>query len=223
MIERWLPGKQFRPIEKRITEQHQMRPEAVVERTAEGILPTEYGLWNIVSYNEKETNEEHVVIYKGDITTDDPLLTRMHSSCVTAETFHATNCDCHEQMEKAMELIADEGRGLILWLRQEGRGNGLAGKVLQLGIMMEQNTNTVEAFELGGMPGEARNYQAAVDIYRDLGVKAKLRMLTHNPNKIKLFQETGFEAELVPFEVKINSEITRRDIEAKISRLGHIY
>ncbi len=197
--------------------------ESTVERTAEGLLPTKTGIWHIVSYRQKDDNEEHVVLYKGDITTKEPLLTRLHSSCVTAETFHATNCDCHEQIEAAMKKIAEAGRGLIVWLHQEGRGNGLAGKVLQLREMMGKGVDTVTAFENQGMKGENRCYQAGVDIYKNLHVTAPLRMMTHNPDKLAALQKAGFVVNIEPLPIKINSDITAKDLEAKKQKLGHLY
>lgn len=211
----------YRPIERKLLMRN--KDYLSVERTAEGLLPTKTGLWHIVAFRQKDDNEEHVALSMGDITTDEPLLTRLHSSCVTAETFHATNCDCHEQMEVAMQIIAKKKRGLIVWLHQEGRGNGLAGKVMQLKEMMERDIDTVTAFESLGMSGEARNYKAAIDIYKDLGIKAPLRLLTHNPNKITALKDAGFQVEIEPLTVPINSDITERDLAAKKSKLGHLY
>lgn len=195
-----------------------------VKRTAEGKLPTRTGMWSIYSYREiKNPTEEHVVIFKGNLNSSLPILTRMHSSCLTAETFHATNCDCHEQMEEAMRMIAEARRGVIVWLHQEGRGNGLAAKVAQLGVMIKNGTDTVEAFESLGMKGECRDYSVAMEIYKDLNIKGKLLVMTHNPDKLQAFRDAGFEAEMTDFKVHIPSAIAKKDIEAKKNKLGHIY
>lgn len=220
MLDRYLLGMQHRPIEVGLVEQ---RADLSVERTARGIMPTKYGNWDIVSYRDKTDNEEHVAIFKGDITTPEPVLTRMHSACITAETFGAINCDCSEQMDEAMRRIAEEKRGVIVYLHQEGRGNGLAGKLLQLRAMMTNDVDTVTAFEMTGQKGEKREYTCGGDIYKDLGVKAPLRLMTHNPGKIAGLEKAGFRVQPDTFRVNLNSPITARDIQAKTVMLGHLY
>ncbi len=220
MLDRFLIGQQYRPIELRLAE---MRTDLSVERTAEGIMPTPLGNWNIVSYRDKCDNEEHIAIYQGDIASPEPLLTRLHSSCVTAEVFGAVNCDCKEQMEQAMQTIAGVGRGLIVYLHQEGRGNGLAGKLLQLRVMMTEDVDTVAAFEMTGQHGERRDYTSGADIYKDLGIIAPLRLMSHNPGKIEGLRSAGFVVTPESFNVAMNSSITMRDIVAKKEKLGHIY
>lgn len=111
----------------------------------------------------------------------------------------------------------------MVWLQQEGRGNGLAGKLVQLRMMLEHDTNTVEAYKMAGMPPERRSYNAAVDIYRDLGVVAPLRLLTHNPGKIEALKNAGFEVIIEPLVIEINSDMTARDLKAKKIELGHLY
>lgn len=120
MLDRWPLAQPYRPIESRLEKKNILGLS--VERTAEGLLPTRTGLWQIVSYRENSTCEEHIALYKGGISASQPLLTRLHSSCVTAETFHATNCDCHEQLEETMGMIEKEKRGLIVWFGSSRKG-----------------------------------------------------------------------------------------------------
>lgn len=221
MLDRWQWHKTYRPIEHRLVERSSSGLS--VERTAEGRIPTNYGWFNIVSYLERESGEEDVALYQGDITTSKPLLTRLHSACITAETFGALNCDCKEQMTEAMIRIGEEKRGLIVYMHQEGRGNGLASKILQLRTMFDMGVDTVTAFETNGQKGENRQYKEAVDIYRDLGIVAPLRMMTHNPGKIESLGKAGFQIIIEPFTVPINGKITATDLRAKENKLGHLY
>lgn len=172
-------------------------------------------------YGDKTTGEEHVAVIKG-IGNGDNVPIRVHSSCLTAETFHASNCDCHEQLEMALAITEKEGYGGIIWLHQEGRGNGLAGKAKQLKIMLEEGVDTVEAFEKAGYPRDQRDYAVAADIIKDLGIKS-VRLITNNPSKIQQLKQLGIEITArIPCEVPPINEIVRKDLQAKRKKLGHL-
>lgn len=172
-------------------------------------------------YGDKTTGEEHVAVVKG-IRDGENVPIRVHSSCLTAETFHASNCDCHEQLEMALAIAESEGFGGIIWLHQEGRGNGLAGKAKQLKIMLEEGLDTVDAFEKAGYPKDQRDYSIAADMLKDLGVKS-IRLITNNPSKIQQLQDLGIVInERIPCEIPPLNEVVRKDLEAKKGKLGHM-
>jgi GTP cyclohydrolase II len=171
-------------------------------------------------YGDRTTGEEHVALIKG-IGDGTNIPIRVHSSCITAETFHATNCDCHEQLTKALDITDREGVGGVIWLHQEGRGNGLTGKAEQLGIMFEHGVDTVEAFERAGYPPDQRDYTIAADILKDLGITS-IRLITNNPDKIRQLTEAGISVVgRIPCITAPLSEVARRDLLAKKDRLGH--
>lgn len=173
-------------------------------------------------YGDKTTGEEHVAVIKG-IKDGENVPIRVHSSCLTAETFHASNCDCHEQLEIALAIAEKEGYGGVIWLHQEGRGNGLAGKAKQLKIMLEEGIDTVDAFEKAGYPKDQRDYSIAADILKDLKVKS-IRLITNNPSKIQQLSELGIEVKSrIPCEVPPANEIVRKDLQAKKDKLGHLF
>lgn len=177
-------------------------------------------VFNMYVYGDKTTGEEHVALIKG-IGNGDNVPIRVHSSCLTAETFHASNCDCHEQLEMALAITEKEGYGGIIWLHQEGRGNGLAGKVKQLKIMFEEGLDTVDAFEKAGYPKDQRDYTVAVDMLKNLGIKS-IRLITNNPSKVKQLEELGIKiTSIIPCEVTPLNEVVRKDLKAKKDKLGH--
>ena len=173
-------------------------------------------------YGDKTTGEEHIVIAK-NLGNRKNVPVRVHSSCVTAETFHASNCDCHEQLEKALEIIDKEDFGLVIWLHQEGRGNGLAAKTQQLRIMLAEGTDTVSAFEKAGYPRDQRDYSVAADILKDLGITS-IRLITNNPDKVGQLSELGIKVNgRISCIIAPINEIVRRDLKAKKEKLGHFF
>ena len=184
------------------------------------IIAERDALYRMYIYGDRTTGEEHIALIRsvGD-GTNVPI--RVHSSCITAETFHATNCDCHEQLGKALDITDREGFGGVIWLHQEGRGNGLTGKAQQLTIMSEQGVDTVEAFQRAGYPVDQRDYTIAADILRDLGITS-IRLITNNPDKIEQLTKAGITViDRIPCETAPLSEVARKDLDAKRSKLGH--
>lgn len=173
-------------------------------------------------YGDKTTGEEHVAVIKV-IKDGENVPIRVHSSCLTAETFHASSCDCHEQLEIALTIAEKEGYGGVIWLHQEGRGNGLVGKAKQLKIMLEEGIDTVDAFAKAGYPRDQRDYSIAADMLKDLGVKS-IRLITNNPSKIQQLSEMGIEVKgRIPCEVSSANEVVRKDLQAKKDKLGHLF
>lgn len=201
--------------------------EMTVEHLGTSPLPTKYGNFNFAGFGDKTLGKEHTAFWMGDISGED-VLCRVHRSCVTSEIGGAINCDCPEQVQEAMKEIAKEGRGVLVYLQDEGRGNGLRGKIAQLNGMFKWNgdeiehvTDTVTAFEAAGYAGERGDYTAAVDILRFLGVRS-VRLMTNNPEKIKALDEAGIPVIHRSHIMENVSEITRKDLQAKKDRLGHI-
>jgi 3,4-dihydroxy 2-butanone 4-phosphate synthase/GTP cyclohydrolase II len=177
-------------------------------------------VYRMVVYGDKTTGAEHVAVIK-TIGDRKAVPIRIHSSCLTSETFHASNCECHEQLELALQIIEKESYGGIIWLHQEGRGNGLAAKARQLTIMIEEGLPTTDAFEKAGYPKEQRDYSAAADILHDLRIKS-VRLITNNPDKIKQIQEAGIKViERIPCEITPFNDFVKNDLRAKKRQLGH--
>lgn len=172
-------------------------------------------------FGDKTTGEEHVAVIKGDIGDGEDVPIRIHSSCLTAETFHASNCDCMEQLETSLQIADREGRGGVLWLHQEGRGNGLSAKAQQLTLMFEQGMNTVEAFEALGRPSEQRDFTAAAHMLDSLGIKS-VRLITNNPEKIGQLKKLGIRINgKIPCKIPPLNDVVRNDLRAKRDKHGH--
>jgi 3,4-dihydroxy 2-butanone 4-phosphate synthase/GTP cyclohydrolase II len=181
-------------------------------------LPTEYGDFDIHVY-ENRLGETHVALVQGQIGGGENVLTRIHSSCLTGDIFHSARCDCGPQLELAMRRIADEGRGVVLYLNQEGRGIGLANKIRAYALQ-DQGFDTVEANERLGLPVDSRDYRVGVEILRDLGVKST-RLLSNNPRKFSGATAGGLSvSEQIPIEVP-PSAFNERYLKTKKERLGH--
>ena len=194
--------------------------EKHVIREAKAKLPTDYGDFDIYGYVNDITGENHIALLKGDIGDGENVLCRVHSECMTGDVFGSKRCDCGQQLHKAMELIQQEGRGVVLYMRQEGRGIGLINK-LKTYVLQEQGCDTVEAnIKLGFQP-DLREYWIGAQILRDLGVKS-LRLMTNNPNKVYGLDGFGLRvAERVPIEVE-PQQYDRFYLQTKKDKMGHI-
>ena len=195
--------------------------EKHVIREAKAKLPTDYGDFDIYGYVNDITGENHIALLKGDIGDGENVLCRVHSECMTGDVFGSKRCDCGQQLHKAMELIQQEGRGIVLYMRQEGRGIGLINK-LKTYVLQEQGCDTVEAnIKLGFQP-DLREYWIGAQILRDLGVKS-LRLMTNNPNKVYGLDGFGLRvAERVPIEVE-PQQYDRFYLQTKKDKMGHIF
>ncbi len=198
---------------------YRLRTEKLVERVAEARLPTIYGEFKIIAYRSNVDPREHIALSMGEIG-DEPILVRVHSECITGEVFGSLRCDCGEQIKKALEMIAREGRGVFLYMRQEGRGIGLHNKIKAYSLQ-DKGLDTVEANIALGFPPDLRDYGIGAQILRDLGVR-KMRLMTNNPKKIVALQGYGLEvSEIVPLFSKPNPENIRY-LRTKKEKLGHM-
>jgi 3,4-dihydroxy 2-butanone 4-phosphate synthase/GTP cyclohydrolase II len=194
--------------------------ETLVKRVAETKLPTQYGEFKAVAYASIIDSDEHVVLVKGDISTNDPVLVRVHSQCLTGDTFGSQRCDCGEQIHRSLEAIQAEGRGVFLYMRQEGRGIGLHNK-LRAYQLQDAGLDTVEANEKLGFPADLRWYGIGAQILVDLGIK-RIRLLTNNPKKVVGLDGYGLEImERVPIQIPAN-KTNRAYLNTKLTKLGHL-
>ena len=199
---------------------HRMAHERLVHRIAAPHLPTRFGEFDLFAYRSDVTHEEHIALVLGDVCEDEPVLVRVHSQCLTGDVFGSTRCDCGDQLALAMEKIREAGRGVFLYLLQEGRGIGLINK-LKAYELQDQGHDTVSANEKLGFPPDIRNYGVGCQILRDLGVR-KMRLMTNNPSKYVAIGGYGLEiAERVPLEVR-PTDRSRKYLEAKKNKLGHL-
>ena len=199
--------------------QYRVRTEGLVKRIASAALPTEYGDFRVMAYESILDRETHVALVKGDIGGGDNVLVRVHSRCLTGDVFHSARCDCGLQLDAAMQRIAEEGRGVLLYLNQEGRGIGLANKIRAYELQ-DQGLDTVEANERLGFKADQRDYGIGVQILRDLGVRS-MRLLSNNPRKLVGIE--GYQlsvAEWIPLEIPA-SAFTRGYLKTKKEKLGH--
>ncbi|RFA28209.1 GTP cyclohydrolase II [Alkalilimnicola ehrlichii] len=182
-------------------------------------LPTPYGLFHLYGFVE-EGGQEHLAMVMGDIAGDAPVLARVHSECLTGDALFSMRCDCGPQLEAAMHKIGEAGQGVIVYLRQEGRGIGLINK-LRAYAEQDEGADTVEANEKLGFPADARDYSVAVAILAALGVK-RVRLMTNNPRKLQALEACGVEiSERVAHRVGASAE-NEKYLATKASRLGHL-
>jgi 3,4-dihydroxy 2-butanone 4-phosphate synthase/GTP cyclohydrolase II len=199
--------------------QYRMRTEGLVRRVASAALPTEHGDFRVIAFESLIDRETHVALIKGEIGNGDNVMVRVHSRCLTGDVFHSARCDCGPQLEAAMDKIATEGRGVLLYLNQEGRGIGLSNKIRAYELQ-DQGFDTVEANERLGFKADQRDYGIGVQILRDLGVKS-MRLLSNNPRKLVGLEGYGLSVvEWLPLEIPA-SEHTRRYLMTKKQKLGH--
>ncbi|MNW54316.1 Riboflavin biosynthesis protein RibBA [compost metagenome] len=194
--------------------------EELVHREVEVRMPTDYGEFRAIAYTNDVDTKEHVALVKGDIDGEEPVLVRVHSECLTGDVFHSHRCDCGPQFEAALRQIEEAGSGILLYMRQEGRGIGLINK-LKAYKLQEQGLDTVDANLKLGFPADLRDYGIGAQILKDLGVR-QIRLMTNNPKKIKGLEGYGLEVvERVPIQMKENEDNTKY-LHTKQAKLGHL-
>ena len=199
--------------------QYRMRTETLVQRVASAALPTDHGDFRVIAYESVIDKETHVALVRGEIGNGEQVLVRVHSKCLTGDVFHSARCDCGLQLEAALQRISEEGRGVLLYLNQEGRGIGLANKIRAYELQ-DQGLDTVEANERLGFQPDQRDYGIGVQILRDLGVHS-MRLLSNNPRKLVGIEGYSLSvSEWLPLEIPA-SEHTRRYLLTKKEKLGH--
>ena len=192
---------------------------SVNEVPSEARLPTEHGEFNIRVFHESDTGLDHVALTMGDMTGPDPVLMRVHSECLTGDAFGSLRCDCGPQLDAAMKAIADKGWGVILYLRQEGRGIGLHAKI-QAYHLQDQGADTLDANLMLGLPGDARNYRIASTMLEAIGV-SDVCLLSNNPDKAEQLEKYGISVvERMPLVVGVVSS-NRDYLQTKVERMGH--
>jgi len=198
---------------------YRMRTERLVRRTAEADLPTRYGVFRVFAFESLLDGESHIALVRGDLGEGRDVLVRVHSRCLTGDVFHSTRCDCGDQLEAALQRIAAEGRGALLYLNQEGRGIGISNKVKAYALQ-DQGYDTVEANERLGFKPDQRDYGIGAQILGDLGVRS-MRLLTNNPRKFVGLEGYGLSvSETVSIEIA-PSDTSRRYLKTKKDKLGH--
>jgi 3,4-dihydroxy 2-butanone 4-phosphate synthase/GTP cyclohydrolase II len=199
---------------------HRLKTERLVQRVAEARLPTDQGAWRIVGYRNAIDDHEHVALVHGDVGDGEGVLVRMHSKCLTGDVFHSQRCDCGWQLHRAMELIAEAGRGVIVYLDQEGRGIGLLNKIKAYELQ-DSGADTVEANERLGFKPDLRNYGIGSQILLDLGLKS-IRVMTNNPRKLVGIEGYGLQLlESVRLQAPTNDE-NATYLATKRTKLGHL-
>jgi len=194
--------------------------EKLVHRVATTRMPTDFGEFTAIAYDTTVDTRMPLALVMGPVAGDDPVLVRVHSECLTGDVFHSRRCDCGRQLELALEIISQEKRGVLIYMRQEGRGIGLLNKIRAYELQ-DQGKDTVEANQALGFKADLRDYGIGAQILVDLGVK-KLRLLTNNPKKIVGLEGYGLTfVERVPIEVPAN-ESNRKYLRAKRDKLGHL-
>jgi 3,4-dihydroxy 2-butanone 4-phosphate synthase/GTP cyclohydrolase II len=198
---------------------YRMQTERFVRRVAAADLPTDHGPFRVYAYESIIDGETHVALVRGDIGDGRDVVVRVHSRCLTGDVFHSSRCDCGQQLHTAMERIALEGRGVLLYLNQEGRGIGLANKIRAYELQ-DQGLDTVEANERLGFKADQRDYGIGAQILSELGVRS-MRLLTNNPRKFIGLEGYGLSVvEQLPLEIPA-SDFSRRYLKTKKDKLGH--
>ncbi|MBK7286493.1 MAG: bifunctional 3,4-dihydroxy-2-butanone-4-phosphate synthase/GTP cyclohydrolase II [Flavobacteriales bacterium] len=198
---------------------YRMRTERSVERVVEVNMPTDFGDFHLIAYRGKDTGEEHLALVKGTWEKDEPVLVRMHSSCLTGDIFGSRRCDCGPQLHAAMEMVQRDGKGVVVYMQQEGRGIGLLNK-LKAYKLQEEGADTVEANLMLGFDMDARDYGVGAQILHDLGVR-RMRLLTNNPKKRTGLVGYGLEiTENIPIQI-VPNEHNHKYLLTKKLKMGH--
>ena len=194
--------------------------ELTVERVATANLPTEWGDFKIAGYRSRVSDEEFVVIFKGDLRPNIPTLVRIHSQCLTGDVFGSSKCDCGQQLHRTLQMIEEERRGAIVYQQQEGRGIGIINKIRAYELQ-DKGADTVEANERLGLAIDAREYRQCAEVLFDLGL-CKVRVISNNPGKLRALEEAGLQiVERVAIEVEANQSAARY-LQTKKEKLGHL-
>lgn len=192
----------------------------LIERVAETSLPTRYGVFSMVVYLDSQ-NREHIALTVGDVASgEEPVLVRLHSECLTGDVFGSHRCDCGEQLDDSLRVLQKRGHGVLLYLRQEGRGIGLTNKIRAYALQ-DQGLDTVEANLALGLPEDARDYSAAAAMLRDIGV-SKVLLITNNPAKITGLQEHGISVVAREPVIVPSHPENRSYLQVKRDRMGHL-
>lgn len=191
-----------------------------VERLAEANLPTEFGMFRILAFKSNLTGEDFPVLVKGELNAETPSLVRIHSQCLTGDVFHSLKCDCGRQLQRAMELIQNEGHGVIVYQQQEGRGIGITNKIRAYALQ-DAGQDTVEANISLGFEADLRQYECCAEIIKQLGLR-RIRLMSNNPDKIAAVQQAGIEiVERVSLEVEPH-EKSMGYMKTKKEKMGHL-
>ena len=194
--------------------------QSTVERVAEAKLPTDLGEFRLIGYRSLISNEEFVVLARGEFGDGQPTLARIHSQCLTGDVFGSTKCDCGQQLRSAMKLITDAGRGAIIYQQQEGRGIGIINKIRAYALQ-DEGADTIEANERLGLAVDRRRYEQCAEILTDLGIK-RVRLISNNPEKLQALRNCGLEiVERVPLEIKFYRSFARY-LKTKREEMGHL-
>ena len=195
-------------------------PCQTVERAAEANLPTEFGEFRVIRYRSLDTTEEFVVLARGSLRAEEATLVRVHSQCLTGDVFSSTKCDCGQQLEESLKLIAEENCGVVVYQQQEGRGIGIINKIRAYALQ-EAGADTIEANERLGLAVDLRRYEQCAEILRDLGLR-RIRLMSNNPEKISALKRCGLEiVERVSLSIKFHSSLARY-LKTKREKMGHL-
>lgn len=202
--------------------EYRRRTENLVHRVADAEVPTEFGTFSCIAFESVVTSQHHLALVKGDLTGDEPPLVRMHSECLTGDVFGSLRCDCGDQLKRSLQMIGEEGRGVVVYMRHhEGRGIGIVNKLRAYRLQEEEGLDTVEANLHLGFPPDPRDYGIGAQILVDLGLR-KIRLLTNNPSKRAGIQGFGLEVvDRVPLVTSPN-DANRKYLETKQAKMGHL-
>ena len=195
-------------------------PGCTIQRVAEASLPTKYGKFRIIGYRSSTSSEEFVVLARGILRADRPTLVRIHSQCLTGDVFGSTKCDCGQQLQEAMRLIAKAGAGAIVYQQQEGRGIGIINKIRAYALQ-DEGADTIEANERLGLDIDLRRYEQCAEILSDLGLK-KVRLMSGNPDKFRALKQHGLDVvDRVQLPIKVHRGLVRY-VKTKRDQMGHL-